>query len=242
MLKMLINGIKKTLISVLIFISVGLAMWLYFGQKIRLFETKEVNTTVSQFLDLSGADEYIIAQLITQESFTKEKYKYLFDLPIGDTAASIYLVAHYKYHIKLSELKYSVMGGDLVFHVPQLYLSTPVSFEFSTVNELCSASLLGIDCAEMLKQLKNEVSNELAKKGRLQVGSVYDKAAKALADNFNNFNNSNRYAVDYKNIVVVFDKEASHSQRQFSYNKSYCGSEACSLELNLISDWIFTIK
>jgi hypothetical protein len=242
MLKILINGIKKTLISVLIFISVGLAMWLYFGKQIRLFETKEVNTTVSQFLDLSGADEYIIAQLVTHENFTKEKYKYLFDLPIGDTSASISLVAHYKYFIKLSELKYSVMGGDLVFHVPHLYLSTPVSFEFSTVNELCSASLLGVDCAEMLKQLKNEVSNELAKKGLLQVGSVYDKAAKALADNFNNFNNSNRYSVDYKNIAVVFDKEASHSERQFSYNKSYCGSDACSLELNLISDWIFTIK
>jgi hypothetical protein len=29
----------------------------------------------------------------------------------------------------------------------------------------------------------------LAKKGLLQVGAVYDKAAKALADNFNNLNN-----------------------------------------------------
>jgi hypothetical protein len=91
----------------------------------------------------------------------------------------------------------------------------------------------------MLKQLKNEVSNELAKKGLLQVGAVYDKAAKALADNFNNLN---RYSVDYKNIAIVFDKEFSHSERQFSYNKSYYGSDACSLELNLISDWIFTIK
>ncbi|OAI20075.1 hypothetical protein A1359_03430 [Methylomonas lenta] len=240
MLKMLINGIKTPLISILIFASAGLFIWFYL--QVRLIDNKEVNTAVSQFLDLRGADEYIIAQLVSHESFTKEKYKYLLDLPIGDTSVSISLVAHYKYYIKLSELEYSVIGDNLVFHVPQLYLSTPVSFEFSTVNELCTTTLLGINCTEMLKQLKNEVSTELANKGKLKMSAVYDKAAKALADNFNNFNNSNKYSANYKNIVIVFDKEISQSQRQFNYNKSYCGKEACALELNLTDDWVFTIK
>jgi hypothetical protein len=65
------------------------------------------------------------------------------------------------------------------------------------------------------------------------MGVVYDKAAKALADNLNNYFDANGYGCNYKSIVVSFSSEGGQSQRQFNYNDSFCGKEPCSLELDL---------
>jgi hypothetical protein len=58
--------------------------------------------------------------------------------------------------------------------------------------------LLGTDCSEIKANIKNDISMQLLKKGNLRIHIAYDKAAKALADNFNAFINSNKYSSNYK--------------------------------------------
>lgn len=164
------------------------------------------------------------------------------DLPVGDTDVNLSLVAHYKYYIKLAELRHNIKNGIVYIHAPNLNLSTPVAFEFSTVQESQNESLFGPDGKKLIEQLKKDVSEKLINKGRLYIGAVYDKAAKALADNFNAYfiaNGNGRY---FKSIVVIFSNEKSQSERQFNYNNSYCGKEQCSLELDLGKGRILTFR
>jgi hypothetical protein len=102
--------------------------------------------------------------------------------------------------------------------------------------------MFGPNEKELLKKLKQNVSAELAQKGNAQVGVVYDKAAKSLADNYNRFLIANGYGDYYKNIVVTFANENSKLQRQFHYNDSLCGDKKCLLELNINKGLFFTIR
>lgn len=225
--------------AVLVLIGIG---WLFFSGKLQLINTQELSNNFGQFIKLEAADEYVIAQLETNEEFITEKYNYVMGFPVGDTNAKLSLVAHYKYYIKLAELTHNAENGIVFIHVPKLYLSTPVAFEFSTVRESSRKFLFGEDEKNLLDQLKKDVSGELIIKGRSQVGVVYDKAAKALADNLNSYFNLNGYGRNYKSMVVTFSSEHSQSKRQFNYNSSFCGKESCSLELDLGKGRIFTIK
>ena len=231
------------IISITFIISVvGLLSWLLFSGKLSLISTQEVNKSFSQLIALEGTDEYVVAQLVSNEEFTTETYNNLMGFPIGDTSVRLSLVANYKYYVKLSELTLNVADGIVFIHVPKLYLSTPVAFEFSTVRESWSKFLFGPDGKKLLDELKKDASGKLIIKGKSQVGAVYDKAAKALADNFNSYFNANGYGGYYKNIVVMISSERSQSRRQFNYSNSFCGRESCSLELDLGKGLIFTIK
>lgn len=226
-------------ITASILIIAGLS-WLLFNGK--LLDIQEVSKSFSQFIALEGADEYVVVRLVSNEEFTTEKYNKVLGFPVGDTNAKLSLVAHYKYYLKLGELRQKIDNGIVYIYVPKLYLSTPVAFDFSTVQENSIESLFGTNSKELLEQLKKEVSGELISKGKAQLGVVYDKAAKALADNFNSYFNANGYGSHYKNIVVIFSSERSQSYRQFSYNNSFCGNESCSLELDLGKGRVFTVK
>lgn len=223
-------------------ILMAVVSWLYVTDKLVLVDTHKADKSFSQFITLKGLDEYVIAGLESNEEFTTEIYKQVMGYPVGDTHATVSLVAHYKYYIKLAELSHTVEKGVVFVHVPKLYLSTPVAFDFSTVREICNKSWFGTDCEEILGQLKKEVSEKLLTKGKLQVGVVYDKAAKALADNLNAYFGAQGYGRYYKDIVVTFASERGESQRQFHYNKSYCGNEACLLELDLGQGRVFAIE
>lgn len=120
----------------------------------------------------------------------------------------------------------------LFIHVPRLYLLTPIAFDFDSVREKCDG-LLGLGCEELFVTLKQDMSTDLINKGRLQMNSIYDEAAKILADNLNGHFTKNGYGRYYKSIVVSFATEGSHSQRQFNYNDSYCEKEPCLLDINL---------
>lgn len=215
---------------ILIIITLG---WLIVTGKVSLVNTHEVNKNFSQFIELKESDEYVVAQLISNEEFSTEKYNYVMGLPVGDTSVKLSLVAHYKYYVKLAELTHYVKNGVIFVHVPTLYLSTPVAFEFSTVRESQQEFLFAPNSKALLEQLKQAISEQLISKGKSQMGVVYDKAAKALADNLNNYFDANDHGRNYKSIAVSFSSEGSQSQRQFNYNDSFCGKEPCSLELDL---------
>lgn len=201
-----------SIISVVLF-----AIWLGYSGKSPVDEVLE---SFGSFVGLHGDDEYVIASLETNEVFNIEKYNSLMGFPIGDTNANLSLEVTYKYYVKLSELKHTLENGVFSINAPKLYLSTPVSIKFSTVRENSHAFLFGPSGKDLLNQLKNEVDEKLVLKGKSQIGVVYDKAAKALADNFNGYFLTNGYGRYYKNIVVSFSSEGSQSRRQFIYNAS----------------------
>lgn len=209
------------------------AIALFFYFKPALLSSEAVNKSFSQFVSLDGSDEYVVAKLKTNEVFEQTEFNNFLDWPIGHTSVRISLVAHYKYYVKLAELKHHIENGIVFIEAPKLYLSTPVSFEFSTVTEETNKFLFGKDGKEILDQLKKESSDKLIKKGQLQIGVVYEKAAKALGDNFNNYFKANGFGGYYKSIVVIFSSEKTQSKRQFNYNESFCGKNPCLLELDL---------
>ena len=186
-----------------------------------IFENRELDSHISQFIALKGGDEYVIAELVTTEHFHRESGKHLkyFDIPIQHADLDVSFRAHFKYYIKLSELEYSMADDTLVFTVPKLYLSTPVAFETSTFKPDCRASLFS-NCEKVSEKLMAALSGDLKEKGLSELPVVYEKAAKALADNFDDFVRNNENIVFHRNIAVVFSDEASPSQRLFSYDKN----------------------
>jgi hypothetical protein len=225
------------ILQIIILLAVIFVGWLIYNGK--LIDQKSFPGTVMQIMP---EDEYVVVQLATNEEFSTEKYSTILGFPIGDTNAKLSLVAHYKYYAKLAELTHNIENGILYIHVPKLYLSTPVAFEFSSVREIQNESIFGPNGKILLDQLKKEVSGQLIYKGMSQINIVYDKAAKSLADNFNGYFISNGYGNYYKSIVVTISNEKSKSERQFNYNSSFCGKESCSFELDLGKGRTFTIK
>ena len=209
---------KSTFKTIIAFILASSFAYLIYD--FSLFENRELDSHVSQFIALKGGDEYVIAELVTTEHFHRESGKHLkyLDIPIQHSDLDVSLRAHFKYHIKLSELEYSMVDDTLVFTVPKLYLSTPVAFESSTFKPDCRASLFS-NCEKVSSKLMSELSGDLEAKGLSELPVVYEKAAKALADNFDDFVRNNENIVFHRNIAVVFTDEASPSQRLFSYDK-----------------------
>ena len=201
---------------------------LIFIGELPLPDTREtVQESFSQFIAQYGTDEYVVASQKTNETFVATTEFGLFDID-----AEISLVAYYKFHIKMAELKYHVENGVVFVEIPRLYLSTPVAFNFDTVHEKCNG-LLGLKCEKLLQQLKQNVSSDLVGKGLHQIPSLYNIAAKSLADNLNNYFAANGHNYYYKSIVISFIAEGSKSQRQFNYNTDFCEKEPCLLKLKL---------
>lgn len=240
----MINSIGKT-IGIILKVALLLALVfvaLFIYNKASVKNTDNVLRIATQFAALEQKDEYIIAEFKNHEILTREQYNLFFDYPLGDTTATINLDAIYKYYVKLAELSVNINNETIFIEVPKLYLSLPVAFELSSVSEESKKFMFGPNEKELLKKLKQNVSAELAQKGNAQVGVVYDKAAKSLADNYNSFLIANGYGDYYKNIVVTFANENSKLQRQFHYNDSLCGDKKCLLELNINKGLFFTIR
>jgi hypothetical protein len=225
----------KTVISAIMILAAAV-LYFNFGDKIRLLATRDRSNSFSEFVSLEVADEYIVAKLSTHETFEKENATFF-----GHAAFNVSLLATYKYYIKLGEIQYAVEGDTLVLEVPSLYLSTPVAFESSFLKSKCDKTLFG-NCNEPEKSLMLKLSNELETKGKSRISTIYEKAAKSLADNFYQFAARNEKGVLFKNIAVTFANEGSRSRRMFNYTNSYCGKESCAVELNLGKGLLFTIR
>ena len=60
----------------------------------RFIETREYTTNFSQFVSLKSLDEYVVAELRTNESFHRESEKILWQgIPLGRAVADISLIA-----------------------------------------------------------------------------------------------------------------------------------------------------
>ncbi len=160
----------------------------------------------------------MIVELNTTEHLHRshsKRLKYL-DIPIQYVALNVSLQVNFNYYLKLSELQFSIIGDSVIFNVPDLYLVTPVAFESSTFNLDCHSSLFS-SCEEINTQLMSELSDELEYIGKEKIPSIYDIAAKSLAENFDHFANTIKPKIKYKTIVVEFQKEDGSCLRQFSY-------------------------
>lgn len=236
MLRTIKFAIKLLLIFSLIFVSVVLY------EKASIFDTKEVLRITSQFKSLEQKDEYVLAEFKNHEEFAEQKYNFMFGYPIGDTTAKLSIDAFYKYYVKLAELSVKIEGDTIYIHAPKIYLSLPVAFELSSVMENFEQFMFGPGKNELQKKLRQDLSKELEQKGNAQVIVVIDKAAKALADNFNQFLIKAGYGNYYKNIEVSFGDEDTQLQRQFHYNDSFCGDKTCLFELGINKELFFTIR
>ena len=137
------------------------------------------------------------------------------------------MLAGFRYYIKLAELSQKLQGDTLFIQAPELYLSKPIAFEFSTVRVNEQVVAFGPDHQELIDKLKLDISTELAYKGRLHTEAVYDRAAKALAENFNNYFKSNNMHTYYKDIAITFNNESGQSRRRFMFNKGFCDPVPC---------------
>jgi len=198
-----------------------------------------ITASFANFIGSNSMDEYVVADLIAGEKFSRTEFNEFMGWLIGDTTAEISLTANYRYFVKLQELQHRAEAGVIYIKIPNLYLSAPVAFELSSVTETEVMKLLGPKGTS--DNLKRDISSKLVEKGNLQKRMVYDKAAKALADNFNVYFKNNGFGEYYKSIVVTFSSEGSSSDRQFNYNESYCGAKPCRIELNLGNNLIFKI-
>lgn len=202
--------------------------------KIRLFNPIDYFNSISHFVSLDGRDEYIIATLQTSESYNDTVCVHeAFGKCILPTTVTVEPEVFYKYFIKLGDLKYSISGDTLIFTVPKLYLSTPVPVNLTTIDQKCNSTIPNLNCQSVFNRLMDYISDSLEKKGEKQKPSVYEKAAKTLADNFNRFIINNGEEIWYKNISVTFVDEGSKSVHIFKYNESYCGHEKCNAEIDL---------
>lgn len=215
---------------------------LFFYFRSTFLKTDEVSKSFSQFVEIQGEDKYVLAKLVSHEKFASENFSTVMGYPVGETTVELSLVANYNYYVKFAEITHHIEDGKVVITIPKLYLLTPVAFEFSTVKEEIRTFLFGTNGKEILDKLKREASDKLIIKGQSQMAVIYDKAAKALADNFNNHFIKNGFGVYYKSIVVKFSSEKSQSERQFNYNASFCGKKPCLLEFDLGKGNIFRIE
>lgn len=228
-------------ISITISVVLG-ALFFGFKNQWRLIDLVEYERSVTSFIALKGADEYVIAELQSHDTFSKRQCsKKILGNCIGYATVDISFEPHYKYYVKLAELNYIIDGDTLVFEAPKLYLSTPVGYQSAHQNTDCDKTLLG-DCNKTRNSLMTELSADLEAKGLANMPSVYEKAAKSLADNFYQFASNNETGFLIKKIAVRFASEGIQSQRVFSYNKSYCGKEPCKIELNLGKGLLFTLR
>jgi hypothetical protein len=236
----MISALKA--VTALIFASI-IIYAIYQYKNFHFIETYKYSSSFSQFISLKGTDEYVISELKTAEKFDDHWVKKIHNtgIVVARVDAEISMVASFKYYVKLGELKYAIENDTLVFNVPNLYLSKPVAYDSSTVQRKCDADGLAT-CKDTLDKLIAGTTEKLEVKGNLAMTNMYEKSAKALADNFNSFAKNNNKEVFYKNIAVIFANEPSQSRRMFNYNKSFCGNEPCAVEIPIGNGRFLTIQ
>ena len=113
-----------------------------------IFDKNEINSQTlsnySQFIEINPLDEFILAELVTQESFYKSDFQKIFGrLVVGESNATLSTVATFKYYSKLSETVLSFKDSAHIIEIPHLYLSLPVSSTLTAcVSRACTLSLL----------------------------------------------------------------------------------------------------
>jgi len=211
-------------------------------EKTSVLDTKEqVQKNISKFIQIRGVDELVVTEIKNNENFSNSSCTagrvWLTNWCMGRGNVNVSFDAHYKYHVKLGELKYTVEDDTLVFRVPDLYLSKPVGYDNLATD--CNTSGLG-SCGEVYGSLLPNISGYLDGKGMLGLQNARENAAKSLADNFFEFAKNNN-ALFFKKIAVVFVNENAKSSRDFNYSAGYCGGNACNFDFK-VKDFVVKFK
>ncbi|MBL4621255.1 MAG: hypothetical protein JKY89_02545, partial [Immundisolibacteraceae bacterium] len=223
------------LITLIIFIITSILI--YFAcNKLPSFNKEIIINSTSQFIEMKGKDEYIIAKLTSAETFSKKEYDKLGSLYIGDSSAQVSAIAHYKYYIKLSELGFEVKDNNHVkFTIKKLHLSSPVAFDSGSLTSRRSWKLLGTSSKEIETYLKKNLSTFLYNKGQRAIPTVSDIAAKGLAKNMAAFYKKN--GINIKKISVGY--ENSNINNVFNFEDNETAKTKQSFLDNLIEEYNF---
>ena len=210
---------------------------------LKLINSEEFNSSISSFISIEGSDEYVIATLKSGETLKKQKFRTtLFDLPIGDTDASISVVANYKYFVRLSDIVHRLVDGTLRIEVPDLELSVPVAFDIRSLSETSDRTGFGPREDILVQELRLEMAEQLRLKGNSQKFSVYEHGAKAIAENFNKYLEKNGLSGMYSQIVVSFRGVDSEVKRVFQYEADNCEDVLCTISWNVGGYHIFSSR
>ena len=98
MLKILLQ-ILRTLLILTVVVLIAWILWPFQKGSFSIVNRTGIASSFSQFVSLEGADEYVIAELISNETFNRHEYQHIFGFPVGDTRVSLSLVANYKYYL-----------------------------------------------------------------------------------------------------------------------------------------------
>lgn len=220
----------KTIISLAI-IFVGFTL---LKDRVVSINGDDYTARISQFVSLENTDEYVIATLKTSEYQTDiHCVETIFSQCILPTQVEVNPDVFYKYFIKLSELRYSLLGDTLQLEIPGLYLSTPVAVDAASLEHRCNSLIPHFNCKATFNHLMDELSSMLNDKGIAQRESIREKAAKSLTDNIHTFLKNQDTRIGYKNISVSFNDESGSPEHFFKFNDSYCGPEQCKAEIVL---------
>ena len=200
---------------------------------VRMFDTRTYKPNFSGFKSMKEVDEYVVAESKNIEVFRREETSSVSHIWVEFSEE-----AYYKYNVALSTLKYNMDGDTLLFTVPKLKLSFPVATNSFTFKDKCKGKIWPFPTAkdsscklpgfkEPLETLTVQKTSVLQQRGEERKVTMYETAAKSLADHFNEFAKINDKEIFYKNIAVVFSDEPDQPRRVFNYNKNYCGKELC---------------
>lgn len=217
-----------------------LSVFLY--EKTSVLDTKEqLQKNVSKFIQIKAIDELVVTEITDNEDFSNSACTagrvWLTDWCMGRGNVDVQFDAHYKYHVKLSELTYTTENDTLIFKVPALYLSKPVGYDRLKTN--CGTTGFG-SCGVLYESLLPNISGYLENKGKLGLQNARENAAKSLADNFFEFAKNNN-ALFFKKISVIFVSENEKSSRDFNYSSGYCEGKPCNFDFK-VKDFVIKIK
>jgi hypothetical protein len=206
----------------------------FFYENTTVLDTKEQSEkNVSKFIQIKGVDELVVTEIQNNENFSDSSCTggrvWFTNWCMGRGNVNVSFDAHYKYHVKLGELKYTLEDDTLVFKVPDLYLSKPVGYDKLATN--CDTTGIG-SCSPVYEYLLPNVAGYLENKGILGLQNARENAAKSLADNFFEFakNNNNLF---FKKISVIFVNENGKSSRDFNYSSGYCEGNPCKFDFKV---------
>ncbi|MBY6191981.1 hypothetical protein KUV22_16255 [Microbulbifer agarilyticus] len=216
--------------NVVVILSVIAIIFGAWAANFKLVSFEEFNNSVSSFISIEGSDEYVVATLRSGETLEVKRFnKTLFDLPIGDTEARISVVANYKYFVQLGDIVHHLSGDTLYIKAPDLELSEPVAFDIRSMSESSKTTGFGPDADSLLVELRVKMAKQLKVNGLLQKTSVYERAAKSIADNFNEYMENNGFSGMYEKIVVSFNGASSELSRSYEYISENCGYLPCKI-------------
>jgi len=191
-------GCGRTLTYIAIaLIFAGLALFLYFGESFKKamrdagkgFLVSEVVVSGSEILLELGRTHgdvlEVASPLKTVEIFRKADNRFAAWgwVYLGTTTSEIKVPAHYRFHIKLSELRDARLeNGVLFITAPAVYPTLPVAFDTAGMEKKSDDTWLRFDAYQQLAELEQSVTPALAKRAETHVANVRETARRDIEE------------------------------------------------------------